>query len=241
MLFDTRSVLLASLLALPALLTGTASAAEPERPHLAVSAEGFVEATPDVVVINVTVSHTADSLSAAKRQADEVSNAVIRAANLHGIRDDDLQASKIQAAPEYEWHDGKRVLRGQRITRQFELTLRDTDRYAALIQALADASVTELNGIRMEFSNQEKLEAEALAKAISNARAKARGMAAAFDVRLGQVLRASERGTGAPPAPYEMRADFAKAQAASPGEAALRIGKQRIVRTIDAVFAIEAR
>lgn len=239
-LFSTRSLILTSALLLPAFFVGPVLADQPA-PQLAVSAEGFVEATPDVVVIDVTVSHTADSLSAAKQQADEVSNAVIRAANLHGIKDDDLQASKIHAAPEYDWQEGKRVLRGQRITRQFQLTLRDTDRYAALVQALADASVTELNGIRMEFSEQEKLAAEALAKAITNARAKARSMAAAFDVKLGTVLNASERGTGAPPVHYEMRADFAKAQSAASGEAALRIGKQRIVRTVDAVFAIEPR
>jgi uncharacterized protein YggE len=221
-------------------LAATHLHAQPAPAQLSVQGEGYVEATPDLVIVDVTVSHTGKTLAEAKQQVDSIGNAVIRAADLHGIKNDDLQASKIQAAPEYDWNNGQRVLRGQQVTRQFELTLRDIDRYGALIQALADAEVTQINSTRMEFSKQEQLDNAALRKAIANARAKAQEMAAAFDTRIKGVLNASESGGPGQPRPYEMRADFAKARTASgDGGAALQIGKQRIVKSVNAVFELE--
>lgn len=214
------------------------AADKPPLPQLSVQGEGYVEATPDIVVIDVTISHTAKTLSEAKQAVDDIGNAVIRAADLQGIQSDDLQASKIQAAPDYDWQNGQRVLRGQQVTRQFELRLREIDRYGALIQALADAQVTQINGIHTEFSKQQQLEDEALQKAIANVRAKAAAMADACDTRIAGILSVTEGGSPDAPRPYEMRADFAKAQVANSGESSLKIGKQRIVKTVSAQFLL---
>jgi uncharacterized protein len=191
------------------------------------------------VVIDLTLSHTAKTLSEAKQQVDRIGNAVIRAADLHGIKSDDLQASKIQAAPEYDWQDGQRILRGQQVNRQFQLRLRDIDRYGALIQALADAQVTQINGIRTEFSKQQQLENEALKNAIANVRSKAEAMAAACNSRIGAIINLTEGGAVNPPMPYELRADFAKAQVAGGGGDSLKVGKQRIVKNVSAVFVLK--
>lgn len=233
-----HALLLASALYL---LCGGALAAEScLPPQLSTQAEGYVEAVPDIVVVNVTVSHTAPTLAEAKRHVDEIGNGVIRAANLQGIGKDDLQASKIHAAPEYDWNSGQRVLRGQQVSRQFELKLRDIERYGALVQALADAEVTQLGGIHTEFSKQRQLEQQALEQAIANVRTKAKSMAASFDRRVEGVINVSEGGGPIQPAPYELRANFAKAQMAdSGGEAALAVGKQRIVKSVAATFRLD--
>ncbi len=217
--------------------SGLALAADPAQ--LPAQGEGFVEAVPDIVVVDLTISHTGKTLSEAKQEVDRVSSAVIRAAAANGIKSDDLQASKIQAAPDYDWQNGARSLRGQQVTRTFQLRLRDIERYGVLIQALADAQVTQLNGIRTEFSKQEQLDNDALKNAIANVRTKADAMAAACNGHIKTVLSLTEGGLGNNPAPLEMRADFAKvATAASPGDAGLSIGKQRIVKTVSAVFEL---
>lgn len=221
------------------LLLPLVAVAEAPTPQISLQGEGWVEAVPDIVVIQLTASHTANTLVAAKQRADAVANAIIRAANLHGIESDDLQSSKIHAAPEYDWRDGERILRGQRVTREFQLKLRDVDRYGSLMQALAEAEVTEIGSIRMEFSKETELGNRALTKAIANARSKAGAMADAFDVGLGRVLQVREGGTGPEPVRYEMRADFAKAQMAGQDDAGLKVGKQRITRTVEAVFALK--
>lgn len=209
-------------------------------PQLSAHAEGYVEAVPDVAVISVTISHTAPTLAEAKQHVDTVGTGVIRAADLHGISPRDLQASKIQAAPEYDWNNGARVLRGQQVSRQFELKLRDIDRYGALVQALADAEVTQINNITTEFSTIDKLEQQALKKAIANVRDKAASMAAGFDRTIAGVIAVSEDGATRPMPGYEMRADFAKAQmAGGDASAALKIGPQRITKQISATFKLD--
>lgn len=230
-----RPLLLAALAA----VIHTATAEQCLLPQLSTQAEGYVEAVPDIAVVTVTISHTAKTLAEAKRHVDTIGTAVIRAADMQGIGKDDLQASRINAAPEYDWNNGQRVLRGQQVSRQFELTLRDIDRYGALVQALADAEVTQINGIRTEFSKPEQLEERALQKAITNVRAKADGMATGFNRKIKDVISVSEDGAGLPPAPYELRANFAKAQMADANDqAALTVGKQRIVKSVSATFRL---
>lgn len=219
----------------------TAHGADVERPRLSASGEGYVEATPDIVVIELTLSHTAKTLSEAKRQVDEIGNAVIRAANANGVKGDDLQASKIQAAPEYDWQNGQRTLRGQQVNRQFLLRLRDIERYGALVQALTDAQVTQINGIRTEFSKQEQLENEALKKAIANVRGKADMMASACNSRIAGIASLAESGgAGHAPQPYEMRAAKAMQAGDAAGGDNLKIGAQRIFKSVDAVFFLES-
>jgi len=211
-----------------------------EKPQLSASGEGYVEATPDIVVIDLTLSHTAQTLSEAKRRVDDIGNAVMRAAREQGIAADDLQASKIQAAPDYDWQNGQRTLRGQQVSRQFQLRLRNVEHYGALVQALADAQVTQINGIRTEFSKQEQLENEALKKAIANVRGKADVMAAACGGRIAGIATLAEGGSGPAPAPFEMRAMKAMASDSSGGGDNLKIGPQRISKSVSAVFLLDS-
>lgn len=209
-------------------------------PQLSTQADGFVEAVPDIVLISVSISHTAPTLAEAKQQVDTIGNGVIRAADLHGISTRDLQASKIQASPDYDWNNGMRVLRGQQVSRQFELKLRNIDRYGELIQALADAEVTQINSINTEFSTIEKLEQAALKQAIANVRDKAKGMAAGFDRKIAGVMSVTEGGAAGPMPQHELRADFAKAQmAGGDSGAVLKIGPQRITKSVAATFRLD--
>src|SRR5690606_2300178 len=108
------------------LLPAAAGAAEScVPPQLSTQADGFVEAVPDLVVVDVSASALADTLTQAKGQVDAVGANIMKVADQLAMRREDVQASRINAAPEYDWNNGQRVLLGQRVTREFELKLRD--------------------------------------------------------------------------------------------------------------------
>ncbi|MDB6061413.1 MAG: hypothetical protein JWM78_1516 [Verrucomicrobiaceae bacterium] len=208
-------------------------------PQLSAQAEGFVEAVPDLVIVDVTVSHTAPTLVEAKKRVDQIGNAVIRAADQQQIDKDDIQASKIQAAPDYDWSNGKRELRGQQVSRQFELKLHDIERYGALVQGLADAQVTQINGIRTEFSKQQQLEQDALQQAIANVQAKAKTMAAGFGRKIEGVINVAEDGGPAQFGRFELHAVTLSKTTGGDDEAALTVGKRRISKNISATFRLD--
>jgi uncharacterized protein YggE len=221
-----------------ALISSSVHAAETcQPPLLSAQSEGFVEAVPDIVVVDIAVTHTAATLVDAKKHVDETSNKVIRAADKSGVNKDDIQASKIQAAPDYDWNNGQRTLRGQQVSRQFELKLRDVDRYGALVQALAEADVTQINGIRTEFSKQQQLEQDALQQAIANVQTKAKSMAAGFGRKVEAVVNVSEDGGSTPQPQYELRA--MKTSTTAAGEAELTVGKRRITKSVGATFRLD--
>jgi uncharacterized protein YggE len=227
------------LLAAFALLGSQAYAADScAPPLLSTQAEGFVEAVPDIVVVDIAITHTAATLAEAKKHVDDIGNNVMRAADKAGVRKEDIQASKIQAAPDYDWNNGQRTLRGQQVSRQFELKLRDVERYGALVQALAEADVSQINGIRTEFSKQQQLEQDALQQAIANVQVKAKSMAAGFGRKVEGVVAVNEDGGALAPQPFELRAMKASAPAGG-NESELTVGKRRITKGVAATFRLD--
>lgn len=217
---------------LPALAATT-----PDAPHIVVNGVGEVEMIPDKVIVNVSVEHKADTLLAAKQQADNDITRLIAAASESGVADDDIDASTIQAFPEFNDDDGQSIHAGYRVTRYLELTLRDVNGYATLMENLAANGISRIDSTRFEFSEANAVEDEALKQALKDARRRAEALAAALDSEIGDVYRISNRGGSANPQPrYPLQALMVTADAATPPSASLQVAKRTISRQVEVVF-----
>lgn len=231
-----RPVLLACALLTPWM---TASAdGLPEGPYVRVQGQGEVEAMPDLVIVQVDVSRTAPTSTQAQTQVEAIAAKVTAAARKFGIKGDDLDASGIQIQPEYDWKDGERQLRGQRVSRQFELTLRDRTQYGALIEALAAADITAIQNIRFDFSNRVELFRQAEQKAATAAREQAQNLAQSFDARLGAIYSIDANSSQPTPLP---RPEMMMAARAKSDSAPVEVSKQKIEARVSAVFEIKPR
>lgn len=217
--------------------TSAVMAAENSRPAVQVSGEGEVEIIPDTALLSYSVSRTAASMSEAKAEVDKVVAKLLRAARSAGVKEGDLNASRVYAQPDYEWVKGKRHLRGQRVERKVSLRLLDLDRYSELVDAVLDAGISNTGQTQFVSSRLEELERMALVAAVKNARAKAKAMAKALGEDLGSVLAINEHGGGHRPQPEMMMARMADAgmEKAAP----MVVGKQTIRRRVSVSFALE--
>ncbi len=213
-------------------------AGAPDAParHLRVAALGEVEAVPDVARLTLRVVHTAPEVSAAKAEVDRISNRILKAADGQKLKKADIRASHIRVAPEYEWQDGKRLLRGHRVERSIDLRLTEVERYAALVQALVDAGVTHIDQVHFELSQEEKLQLQALDRAIAKAQRKASAMARAAGVELGAVHSVQELGEVAAPVPMMQRS---VALAAESGAAPMPLGTQTLSAQVVLVYVLK--
>jgi uncharacterized protein len=232
-----KSIVITLLLLLPQALLAEGLPAER---HIAVSGQAYVEAVPDIAIVHVSIEHLASNLLQAKSKVDEVTSGVIKAVSSLGVREEDINASDIQASPQYDWTQNGQVYRGEQVSRTISITLRKIDLYSKLVHALIKGGITRINHIELDFSSREQLQNKALEKAIVNVKEKARVIAAAFGAKVGKVYRISEIPPPAVFMPQSERLQATKAMDASsdPGES-LKVGKQRIHQDIQAVFYLE--
>jgi len=206
----------------------------PEAPHVVVAARGEVEAMPDIARLQLQISETQDSAVKAKSAVDQRSAQVLNAVAEQGVPERDIRASQIRIYPDYEWHDGKRVLRGQRVERSIDITLTDLSRYGGVLGALVNAGISELGNVSFDLSQRETLQAEAVQAAIADAKARAEVLAAGFGRKLAGVYHIDE-GANAPVV-YE-RAMMMDAKVG--GAAPMLIGKETVSASLTVVFLLK--
>jgi uncharacterized protein YggE len=231
---DTRSIKrwIIVLCALLPILVGAGTL--PNSPHIVVAAVGEVEAMPDIARMQLQIAETRDSAVLAKAQVDERTARVLTALKEQGIAEADVRASQIRIYPDYEWQDGRRLLRGQRVERSVDITLTDLSRYGAMLDALVQAGISELGGVSFDLSDREALAAEAVQRAIGNANTKAATLAAGFGRKVAGVYHIDEGGSG----PIRMaRAMMMDAKVGA--EAPMLIGKETVSAQLNVVFLLK--
>lgn len=208
--------------------------AEDHSRHILVSGNGWVEATPDMLSLNLTLLANGQDVDELQQSVEKTSQQVLLAAREQGIEDDDIDSSRISVRPEYQWRDGQRLYRGQTVQRDISLTLRNLDRYGALLQALSRLDIHSLGQPQPGHSRLAALKLDAIDAAIANAAAKAARMASSLDVQLGKVISAEEQLAGGPvmPAPRMM----AMESAAAPE---IQFGLQRISANVLVRYRID--
>lgn len=209
----------------------------PER-SVSVTAEGYVEAVPDELRLQLSVKQTAASLDEARKAVGRVVPRILEIAREHGIADDDIDSSRVSAYPEYEHSQQKRVYMGETMTRQISLVLREPDNYGSLIEALSKLRLQRINGPTMSHSNIDELRMAALKNALAKGSAKAAVIAAELDMELGKVIRVEESGASSPqPRMYRMEAAMMSDSGNSEG--GFSYAKQRIQASVNLSFELK--
>ena len=202
---------------------------------ISVVATGAASIAPDLAVVSFAVSGTGKELAPTRDDVNRRSSAVLAAVRELGIGEADLNAPDLALGPEYDYRKGQRLI-GYRATRQMTARVRDLDLLGPVQDALTSAGANEVHGARMEASDPSAAEHQALAAAMSAARAKAEVLAAAAGTALGSVVRVEEEADLGPPMPK-----LAMMQTADTGGMPTETvtGDLTVSRRIRAWFAIE--
>jgi uncharacterized protein YggE len=192
-------------LALAAVLALVATACRSEPPTVTVVADkgtvgqGLVvtgtatlQVSPDCADLTMTVTATAPRPGAAVEQVRARQTALVAALRRLGAADADLALSTVAIAPRVEWIEQRSVARGYDARITITVTTRKLDQVAALMEAGADAGVTEMTS-QLRRSDLETLEGKVREQALLAARDKARRTAATLELDLGRITAVSEQ------------------------------------------------
>ena len=170
-----------------------------------VTGSGSVTGDPDIATLNLGVSVEKDLVAEAREEAANTMTALIETLKANNIDEKDIKTENFSIYPQYDYSEGKRELRGYRVSNTVRAKVRELDTLSDVIDDAAEAGrdYIVLDSIQFMIEDTTPLQAQARTLAAENAKAKAQTLADASGVTLGKPITISENTYyESPPIPY---------------------------------------
>ncbi|MEX0930638.1 MAG: SIMPL domain-containing protein [Candidatus Paceibacterota bacterium] len=214
-----------------------------------VSGEGEVFAVPDIARVSFSVIETSETTQGAQDAASRRVSEVLDALEDLGIEENDIKTLNYSLNPRYEYSrtactpglpcppEGRQTLVGYELRQTIQVKVEDRERASEVVQLLGDAGVQQIGNVELAIDDEEALQAEARAKAIEDAQAKAKVLARDLGVSLARVVSFNESGNY--PMPYARMESLQMSADDSAGSAPqLPAGENRIVSHVNITYEI---
>jgi uncharacterized protein YggE len=215
--------------------SGCTEAAQPgSNGGIQVSGQGTLEVAPDMGRVSLHVRREGPDAALLTDTLNTVVADLIALAKKLGIAERDITATALSINPRYRRRGDETVADGVVASRSMELVLRDLDKFIELMNEALALGANNVDPIRVDTSEREALEDEALSLAMEDAKAEAARVADGFGVTLGPVTSVT---VGA----HSPRPEAMRAMSYADSAPAFSAGLIRIDRTLNATFAIQLR
>jgi uncharacterized protein len=196
------------------------------------TATGKVEGVPDTLTVTLGVDSQASSAQAALAQNADRSTRVIAALKASGVAAPDLQTASLSLNPTY---DRQSRINGYSVSNVVTAKVHDVANAGKVVDAAAAQAGDDIRvqGIALSIEDTGKLVAAARADAVTRARTQAGQLAKAAAVRLGPVLKITERQAASPQVLSGLRAELA-----GPAQVPIEAGTQELSVDVTVVFRI---
>lgn len=192
-------------------LLGQYVASQPQRAEkeleakreIVVEGRGEVQEKPDVARLTLGVSTGVQP--SAKAALDILSkrfDAVVAAVKASGVKEDDVKTTNLSIHPQYDYRDGRQVLRGFEASESIAVTIRDLTKIGDVLAKATIEGVNQAGGISFEIDDPDAIQEQAEEEAIKDARENAERLAKELGVRLGRVKAFAVSSAETPPPPF---------------------------------------
>lgn len=206
-----------------AVLVSSAAFAQPvpESSSVVTTGEGIIKVAPDEAWVRIgTESRSKVSKEAQQRNADVMTAVQQKLASL-GIAKEAVKTIGIDLQPEFDFNNGRQVLRGYVARNTIEVRVDDFAKVGDVLDAAVGSGATNIHGLRFDIKNRGAVEQQALQRAVADGMAKAATIAGAAKRGVDRILRLEEQfvGGGGPQPVMERAMMRMAADAATPVEA----------------------
>jgi len=203
---------------------------------LVVSGVGRVSLKPDIAYINAGVETIMKDAREAQQENAKIMNRVIAALKASGVQDKDIQTANYNVFIEYDYSEQQRRLIGYRVSNNVRVAIRQIDRVGEILTELAEAGANQFHGITFGVEDQSDAYAEALEKAIAEAKTEAGIMAKAAGVQLGKPQSIHE---GHAPVGIPFAQDLGMVRMEAAFQAPIMEGQLEVQATVTIVYEIK--
>lgn len=170
----------------------------PARNSISVNGEGEVVSIPDIATFSFVVSVDAKTVSNAQSQVTEKIDAILDGLESLDIEEKDIKTTDYSIWPKYTYTrpictpeycpQSRRIQDGYTVSHNISIKVRKTENVGEAIALVGERGVTNLSSISFTVDDIEKVLDEARAKAIEDAKSKAKLLSKELGVRLVRVV-----------------------------------------------------
>lgn len=185
---------------------------------IVVSGQGSTMVVPDTMQFSLWVDAEGHKLSPLKTQVDQITATILRQLQEREVKREDMRSFQLSIQPKHKREGDNTVQDGFRVSRQIDVTLRQTDNFDQLIDFALAQGVSRVGRIQYHLGDASEASEQALLNAVEDAHHKAKLMAEHSDRELGAVLNIREQGTGGNQPMYRMAAQSMSMEVSEPGQ-----------------------
>lgn len=186
---------LAALLGLAALTAASSMAMADDvkpPPTMTITGRATLEAKPDYAAVSIGVTNRAQTTAAAIDATSAAAGKIAAAAKAFGIAPRDIQTSYVSLQPAYRpVRDPSGIVEqkpdGYVASNAVVVRVRELPKLGEFLRNVVDGGANQIGGVAFEMSDSTKLEGEALAAAVKDARRQADIIAEAAGVKLVRI------------------------------------------------------
>jgi uncharacterized protein len=188
----------------------------PDVPTVITQGEAVLKRAPDRAFVDLAVETRAKDPREASAANAKTMAAVQARLQALGLAGDAIRTQSYQLNPEFDYVNGKQVLRGYSVSNSIEVRVDRLEQLPDVIDTSVAAGATSAGSIRFDLRDRTAAEREALKSAVADARARADAAASGAGLTVARVLAIQESSRGPVPPPMPMMATRAEMKAATP-------------------------
>jgi uncharacterized protein YggE len=158
---------------------------------ISAGADGKYEAAPDTAMIEFNISVQEENSRTAYDHASQQAEQVRQILRSNGTDPKTAQISSFSLQPVYDYKTPKRKLVGYRVNAGVSLKLKDFAKLPSILQALADANVSDTQSLSYTLEEMDAAKSKAVEDAYRRARQAAESVARASGRTLGELSYSS--------------------------------------------------
>lgn len=211
---------------------------------ITISGEGEAVAVPDISVLSFTIRMVGATVPEAQKKAEDVMKIVNDEIIKLGVSAKDIKTTSYTVNPKYSYETAshcarncpppKQKLDGYEVAETVQVKVRNIDNSGKVLALLGTNNVTEISGPDFTIDDMDKINMEAKAKAIEDAKSKAEATAKSLGVELDRIVGFSEGGNYSQPV-YSMMS----AKAESVRDVTIPAGENIIKKIVSITYEIE--
>lgn len=159
------------------------------------SGEGKVLAKPDVAIIDLSIVTEATTSKAAQTTNSTRSKAVTDFLKNQNIDEKDIKTTGYNIYPQYDYTNGRSVLKGYQVNETIEVKVRDLTKTDDVLAGVVSAGANQIGSLQLTIDNPDQLKAQAREDAIKAAEDKAKVLEDQLGIRLGRIVNFMEEGS----------------------------------------------
>lgn len=189
--------------------------AHAEERRISVSGTGTTLVAPDMATITLGVTNQDKQASVAMQATSDAVAQILKRLDEMGLETRDVQTRDLSLSPVWSGRNSSDnqppEITGFAASNRVSVRVRDLDKLGQIMDAVIKDGANDFGGLSFGVQEPKPLEAEARAKAVADATAKAQQLAQAAGITLGPVISINDHGGGAAPIARMREAAFSDA------------------------------